>query len=81
MTQEQYLLEYDYLSNQEEWESDQQQGDVMGLAVVKAHAFSQEYNPTTGRAEDKPNYHALKQGYTAGFLAGFTYKFTGDKDI
>jgi len=81
MTQEQYLLEYDYLSNQEEWESDQQQGDVMGLAVVKAHAFSQEYNPTTGRAEDKPNYHALKEGYTAGFLAGFTYKFTGDKDI
>jgi hypothetical protein len=81
MTQEQYLLEYDYLSNQEEWESDQQQGDVMGLAVVKAHAFSQEYNPTTGRAEDKPNYHALKQGYTAGFLAGFTYKFTGDTEL
>jgi hypothetical protein len=81
MTQEQYELEQDYLSNQEEWENDEEQGNIMGLAIVKAHAFSQEYNPTTGRAEDKPNYHALKEGYTAGFLAGFTYKFTGDKDI
>mgnify|MGYP003648216782 CR=1 FL=1 len=71
MTQEQYDAE---------WEVEQQ-GNVMGLAVVKAHAFSQEYNPTTGRAEDKPNYHALKEGYTEGFLAGFTYRITGDKDI
>jgi hypothetical protein len=60
---------------------DEAEGNMMGLAVVKAHIFSQEYNPTTGRVEDRPNYHALKEGYTAGFLAGFVYKLTGDKDL
>ena len=60
---------------------DEQEYNLTGLAIVKAHIFSQEYNPSTGRAEDKPNYHALKEGYTAGFLAGFTYKITGDKDL
>ena len=60
---------------------EEEQGDIMGLAIVKAHAFAQEYNPSTGKVEDRPNYHALKQGYTAGFLAGFIYKITGDKDL
>ena len=60
---------------------DDTEGNIMGLAIIKAHIFSQEYNPSTGRAEDKPNYHALKEGYTEGFLAGFTYKITGDKDL
>jgi hypothetical protein len=60
---------------------DDTEGNLMGLAVVKAHAFSQEYNPTNGRVEDKPNYHALKEGYTAGFLAGFVYKITGDTEL
>jgi hypothetical protein len=63
------------------WDTDEAEGNMMGLAVVKAHIFSQRYNPTTGQAEDRPNYHALKEGYTAGFLAGFLYKFTGDKDL
>jgi len=58
-----------------------EQENLTGLAVVKAHAFAQEYNPTSGRAEDRQGYHALKEGYTAGFLAGFTYKITGDKDL
>ena len=53
----------------------------MGLAIIKAHIFSQEYNPSTGRAEDRQGYHLLKEGYTEGFLAGFAYKFTGDKDL
>ena len=57
------------------------QAGIMGLAIVKAHAFSQEYNPNSGKVEDRANYHALKEGYTAGFLAGFVYKLTGDKDL
>ena len=61
-------------------QDDDEEGNVIGLAVIKAHIFSQEYNPTTGRAEDKPNYHALKEGYTAGFLAGFEYRFTGETE-
>jgi hypothetical protein len=54
--------------------------NLMGLAIVKAHAFSQEYDSNSGRVKDRPNYHALKEGYTAGFLAGFNYKFTGDTE-
>jgi len=73
MTEEQYEFENDT--------DDEVQANIMGLTIVKAHIFSQEYNPSTGRAEDKPNYHALKEGYIAGFLAGFVYKITGDKDL
>jgi len=62
-------------------DDDEAQANIMGLATVKAHIFAQQYNPTTGRVEDKPNYHALKEGYTAGYLAGFVYKITGDKDL
>jgi len=57
-----------------------EQYNLTGLAIVKAHAFAQKYNPSTGQVEDRPNYHALKEGYTAGFLAGFNYKFTGDTE-
>ena len=46
------------------------------IARNKAHAYAQEYNPSTGRVEDKPNYHALKEGYTAGFLEGFAHRLT-----
>jgi hypothetical protein len=60
---------------------DEKQAGIMGLAIVKAHAFSQEYDTNNGVVKDRPNYHALKQGYTAGFLAGFVYKLTGDKEL
>jgi hypothetical protein len=46
------------------------------IASVKAHAHAQEYNPSTGRVEEKPNYHALREGYMAGFLEGFSYRLT-----
>jgi len=46
------------------------------IAITKAHAYAQEYNTHTGRVEDKPNYHALKEGYMAGFLEGFSYRLT-----
>ena len=46
------------------------------IAITKGHAYAQEYNKHTGRVEDKPNYHALKEGYTAGFLEGFAYRLT-----
>jgi hypothetical protein len=60
---------------------DDTEQNLIGLAIVKAHAFAQEYDPNSGRVKDRLNYHALKEGYTEGFLAGFTYKITGDKDV
>jgi hypothetical protein len=47
------------------------------IARVKAHSFAQEYNPSSGKVEDRHFYHALKQGYVDGFLAGFEHKLTG----
>ncbi len=46
------------------------------IASVKAHAYAQEYNPSTGTVQDKPNYHALREGYMAGFLEGFAHRLT-----
>lgn len=54
--------------------------NLMGLAIVKAHAFSQEYDSNTGRVKDRLGYHYLKEGYTAGFLKGFEYRFTGETE-
>ena len=71
----------DNMTVSQDVDDEEEQGNIMGLAIVKAHAFSQEYNPTTGRVEGRPNYHALKEGYTAGFLAGFVYRITGGKDL
>lgn len=53
---------------------------IMDIAIVRGHAYAQEYNPSTGRVEDKPNYHALKEGYVHGFLAGFAYRMGGGLD-
>jgi hypothetical protein len=50
------------------------------IARTKAHAFAQEYNPYTGQVEDKANYHALRDGYINGFLAGFKHRLTGGSD-
>jgi hypothetical protein len=57
------------------------QAGIIGLANVKGHHFAQKYDKNSGRVVDRENYHALKEGYTEGFLAGFVYKITGDKDL
>ena len=49
---------------------------LQDIAITKAHAYAQEYNTQTGRVEDKHNYHALKEGYMAGFLEGFAHRLT-----
>lgn len=56
---------------------EQEEVSLMDIAIVRGHAYAQEYNPSTGRVEDKPNYHALKEGYVHGFLAGFAHKMGG----
>jgi hypothetical protein len=61
-------------------QDDDEAGNLIGLAVIKAHMFSQEYDSSTGQVKDRPNYHALKEGYTAGFLAGFEFRFTGETE-
>jgi hypothetical protein len=52
---------------------------LFNIASVKAFAYCEEYNPYTGTTQQKKGYLLLKEGYIAGFLAGFTHRLTGDK--
>jgi hypothetical protein len=51
---------------------------IYKIASVKAYNHCEEYNPYTGTTQQKKGYLLLKEGYIAGFLAGFTYKLTGE---
>ena len=51
---------------------------LFNIASVKAFAYCEEYNPYTGKTEQKKGYLLLKEGYMAGFLAGFAHKLTGE---
>jgi hypothetical protein len=50
---------------------------LYGIASTKAHNYAHEYNPSTGKATMKSNYAELREGYTAGFLAGFAFRMGG----
>jgi hypothetical protein len=69
-------FEDDFDVDEEPPEQAWQPTTIADIAITKAHAFAQEYNPSTGRVDDKPSYHALKEGYMAGFLEGFSYRLT-----
>jgi hypothetical protein len=46
------------------------------IASVRAHVFAQEYDKTTGMVSPRHNYHALREGFMAGFLEGFSHRLT-----
>ena len=50
---------------------------ITEIAITKAYTYMQEYNPYTGKAEDKQGASLLKQGYVDGFLAGVAFRLTG----
>jgi hypothetical protein len=50
---------------------------LYNIASVKAYNYCQEYNPITGQVQDKDGYRFLKEGYIAGFMAGFAHRLTG----
>ena len=51
------------------------------IASVKAHVFAQEYNPVTGMVSPRHNYNTLREGYMAGFLEGFSHRFTTNDKV
>jgi hypothetical protein len=74
------MTKEDAVAQKGAWDTDKPQ-TIYNIAAVKAYNYCEEYNPYTGRTEQKKGYLLLKEGYIAGFLAGFTHKFTGDKDV
>jgi hypothetical protein len=63
---------------QEQIDHDQAEQDLTlyTIAQVKSYAYCEEYNPYTGRTEQKKGYLLLKEGYVDGFLAGFAHRLT-----
>ncbi len=57
------------------------EGSITDIATVKSYAYCEEYNTNSGQTQMKDGYRYLKEGYIDGFLAGFAYKITGDKDL
>ena len=57
--------------------TDSEHPTLYEIALVKSYSFTQEYNPVSGQVEDKHGYRFLKEGYIAGFMAGFAYKMGG----
>ena len=54
---------------------------VVNIALLKSWNYIEEYNSATGTIEERHGGRFLKQGYIDGFLAGFTYKLTGDTGL
>ena len=51
------------------------------IAQVNGYNYCMEYDTYSGREVEKLGSMYLKQGYVDGFLAGFTYKLTGDAEL
>jgi hypothetical protein len=51
---------------------------LLNIAMTKAWNYGMEYNPTSGREQERAGFDYLKEGYIEGFLAGFAYKFEGE---
>jgi hypothetical protein len=54
---------------------------VINIALLKSWNYIEEYNPHIGTVEERHGARFLKQGYLDGFLAGFTYRLTGDTEL
>jgi hypothetical protein len=60
--------------------TEKSQPTLYEIALVKSYVFTQEYNPYSGRVEDRDGFRFLKEGYIEGFLAGVAYRLTGGDD-
>ena len=49
------------------------------IASIKGYNYMMEYDSCRGREVEKAGSNFLKQGYIDGFIAGFTYKLTGEQ--
>jgi hypothetical protein len=54
---------------------------IYDIAILKAHNYAHEYNPSTGKAIMKSNYGELKEAFKAGFLEGFSHRFTTNDKV
>jgi hypothetical protein len=49
------------------------------IASIKGYNYMMEYDPNSGSEVEKTGASFLRQGYMDGFMAGFTYKLTGEE--
>ncbi len=51
------------------------------IASVKAWNYTLEYNPSTGMVSPRDFAGQLKEAYKAGFLEGFSHRFTTNDKV
>jgi hypothetical protein len=51
------------------------------IASTKAWNYTLEYNPSTGRVSPRDFASQLKEAYKAGFLEGFSHRFTTNDKV
>jgi hypothetical protein len=51
------------------------------IASTKAWNYTLEYNPSTGMVSPRHNASELKEAYKAGFLEGFSHRFTTNDKV
>lgn len=49
------------------------------IASIKGYNYCMEYDPSSGGEVERTGAPFLKEGFVAGFLAGFEYKLTGEE--
>lgn len=57
---------------------DEDEINILSIAMVKSYAYMMEYDPVSGREVEKTGHVYLKDGYIQGFLDGFAFKFGGE---
>ena len=68
----------EHLINEQEADNRNAGITLYTIASIKGNNYTMDYDPNSGREVEKTGARFLKEGYVAGFLAGFTHKLTGD---
>ena len=60
---------------------EQETTTLYDIASTKAWNYTLEYDKTTGMVSPKHNSAELKEAYKAGFLEGFSHRFTTNDKV
>ena len=60
---------------------EQETTTLESIAITKAWNYTLEYDKTTGMISPKHNSAELKEAYKAGFLEGFSHRFTTNDKV
>ena len=60
---------------------EQETPTIESIAITKAWTYTLEYDSNSGMVSPKPNSSELREAYKAGFLDGFSHRFTTNDKV